>query len=476
MTANNVLPHLSLLNTEQKEQVHRYALKILAETGVRIDSDRVQKLLERKLGPGWVDSARVRFPAEVVEWALKSAPANLQIFDRTGNQAFQLADSRTHFGVGVTALYYQDPRSDQLTPFSRANMRDMVRLGSALPHYEVISTVGVLQDVPARLSDLYGSLEMIANTTRPLVLLASDEANFPPILEMFEHLVGDLGEKPFILPYFNPVSPLVLNTGTLEKMQAAIQRGLPVIFSNYSMAGASTPITPAGTLALLLAELLAGLIVSQFLREGAPILLGMLPVYFDMKTMVNFYDPQSLLINLACAEMLAYYNLPHCGTSGSGTGWGADLIAADTYWMNTLTYSLTRGGLAPFVGDTLTSKAISPLTLVYVHEIIEQTRRFVAGFQLDDQMAVLSEIEKVGPGGSFLSAPSTRQRFKNGYYASPVFPHYSMEKWQAVGQPSAGQVLRDNTLRLLETAPIPADHDDLLARGEAFIDRHAARP
>jgi trimethylamine--corrinoid protein Co-methyltransferase len=476
MTANNVLPHLSLLNTEQKEQVHRYALKILAETGVRIDSDRVQKLLERKLGPGWVDSARVRFPAEVVEWALKSAPANLQIFDRTGNQAFQLADSRTHFGVGVTALYYQDPRSDQLTPFSRANMRDMVRLGSALPHYEVISTVGVVQDVPARLSDLYGSLEMIANTTRPLVLLASDEANFPPILEMFEHLVGDLGEKPFILPYFNPVSPLVLNTGTLEKMQAAIQRGLPVIFSNYSMAGASTPITPAGTLALLLAELLAGLIVSQFLREGAPILLGMLPVYFDMKTMVNFYDPQSLLINLACAEMLAYYNLPHCGTSGSGTGWGADLIAADTYWMNTLTYSLTRGGLAPFVGDTLTSKAISPLTLVYVHEIIEQTRRFVAGFQLDDQMAVLSEIEKVGPGGSFLSAPSTRQRFKNGYYASPVFPHYSMEKWQAVGQPSAGQVLRDNTLRLLETAPIPADHDDLLARGEAFIDRHAARP
>ena len=85
----------------------------------------------------------------------------------------------------------------------------------------------------------------------------------------------------------------------------------PVIYSNYSMAGASTPLTPAGTLALLLAELLAGLTISQLIRPGAAISLGMLPVYFDMKTMMNFYDPQSVLINLACAEMMAHYGLPH---------------------------------------------------------------------------------------------------------------------------------------------------------------------
>lgn len=474
MTTNNVQPQLSLLSAEQKAQVHAYALKILATTGVRLDSEPLTRLIAQKLGPSCVDNARVRFPPEAVEWALKSAPSTLDIFDRAGNLAFHLDDGRTHFGVGVTALYYQDPQTDQLTPFSRANMRDMVRLGSSLPHYDVISTVGVVQDVPHHLSDYFGSLEMIANTTRPLVLLVSDEANFPPVLDMFEHLVGDLGKKPFVIPYFNPVSPLVMNGGTVEKMQAAIQRGLPVIFSNYSMAGASTPITPAGTLALLLAELLAGLTISQIIQPGAPILLGMLPVYFDMKALVNFYDPQSILINLACEEMLDYYNLPHCGTSGSGTGWGADLIAADTYWMNTLTYSLKRGGLAPFVGDTLTSKVISPMTLVFVHEIIDQALRFADGFQLDDQLAVLPEIDRVGPGGSFLSAPSTRQRFKTGYYNSPIYPRLSMEKWQAAGQPTAGQALREATLRLMAAAPAPADHDELLAKGEAFIARQSA--
>jgi trimethylamine--corrinoid protein Co-methyltransferase len=235
------------------------------------------------------------------------------------------------------------------------------------------------------------------------------------------------------------------------------------------MAGASTPLTPAGTLALLLAELLAGLAISQALKPGTPVLLGMLPVYFDMKSMLNFYDPQSLLLNLACAEMMAHYGLPHCGTSGSGTGWGMDLLAADTYWMNTLTFSLTKGGLAPFIGDSLGSKAISPTTIVHVHEIIDQALRFADGFQLDDAQAALDEIAKVGPGGSFLSSPSTRKNFKKGYYVSQLYPRWTMERWQAEGQPAARQVLREKTRALLSDLPAPEGYEELLGKGSEYI-------
>jgi len=262
-----------------------------------------------------------------------------------------------------------------------------------------------------------------------------------------------------------------MNAGTLDKMQSAIQRGLPVIFSNYSMAGMSTPITPAGTLAVLLAELLAGLTLSQIIKEGAPVILGILPAFFDMKTMVNFYDPQSMLLNLACAEIMAYYGLPHCGTSGSGTGWGPDLLAAETYWMNHLTYSLMRGGLAPFVGDTLTSKAFSPTNTVYVHEIIDQALRFAQGFQLDDEAACLDEIHAAGPGGNFLLSPSTLRDFRNAYYSSPIFPRWSMEKWLEAGRLEAIKWLRVYTQHLLEDLQAPEDCEDLLAKGEEFIRR-----
>lgn len=467
---NNVRPQIKLLNEEQIRQVHGYALQILSETGVRVDSPSMAGRLA-KTGQAHVEGRRVKLSPSLVEGAIRSAPSTIQMYDRRRNPVFRLGEDRLRFGIGVTALYYQEPLGESLELFTRAHMRALTRLGNALPLYDVISTPGIVRDVAEHLGDLYGSLEHLANTTKPLVLLVSDEQNFSSVLDLFEHLHGDLGEKPFVLPYFNPVTPLVMDVGTILKMEVASQRGLPFIFSSYSMAGASTPLTPAGTLSLLLAELLAGLTISQVLKPGTPVLLGMLPVYFDMKAIINFYDPQSFLLNLACAEMMAHYNLPHCGTSGSGTGWGMDLVAADTYWMNLLTFALTKGGLAPFVGDSLGSKAISPTTILHVHEIIDQSLRFAEGFPLDDAQAALDEIAKIGPGGSFLSAPSTRENFKKGYFVSDLYPRWTMERWQAEGQPEARQVLREKTRALLANLSAPEDYSELVGRGGEYISR-----
>jgi len=468
---NNVRPRLVMMTEEQIQQAHKNVLKVLAETGVRVDSPAILKMLELKLGLKSQDRI-IKFPPEIVEDAIKSAPKKIDIYDRRGEHKLNLGEDRLRFGVGVTALFYQNPVDENLDIFKRKNFQDLVRLGSSLKHYDVISTVGIVRDVPEGTTDLYGSLEHIANTTKPLVLLVSDENKFPDVLQMFEILHGDLGSKPFVIPYFNPVSPLVMNAGTVDKMKISIERGLPIIFSNYSMAGASTPLTPAGTLTLLMAELLAGLVISQTIKKGAPILLGMLPVYFDMRTVVNFYDPQSILISVACSEMMKYYGIPHCATSGSGTGWGMDLISADTYWMNTLALLLSSGHLAPFIGDSLTSKSISPTTFVHAHEIIDQALRIHNGFQLDDVNSALSEIAKVGPGGNFLNQPSTMRNYKNGYYVSSVYPHYSMEKWQEAGSPPARQVLREKTQDLMASAPIPDDHDEFIGRGEEFISKY----
>ena len=74
-----------------------------------------------------------------------------------------------------------------------------------------------------------------------------------------------------------------------------------------------------------------------------------------------------------------------------------------------------------------------------------------------------------GPGGNFLLAETTRRLFRKAYYPSPIFPRWSLEKWQAQGRPPAIDLLRQYTLHLLETLQPPVDHDDLMAKGEAFI-------
>ena len=245
------------MSTEQIQQIHEYSLEILATTGVRVDSPRARAVFERVIGRT-ADGDRVRIPREIVAWALSVAPARVTIYDRRGAPAFTLDAAGQEgvrfggrFGIGVTNLYYQEPETDAVTPFTREHMARCTRLGDALPSYDVISTIGVLHDVPMAQADLVATLEMIANTTKPLVLLVSAAEAFGPVLDFVEALCGDLAARPFVIPYVNPVTPLVINAGTSDKMFSAIGRGLPIIYSNYGMAGATTPILPAGTLAVL---------------------------------------------------------------------------------------------------------------------------------------------------------------------------------------------------------------------------------
>jgi len=469
-----VRPRLSLMSPEQIQQVHEGSLQILARTGVRVDSKRALDVFARQ-GRGGVriDGDRVYFEREVVEWAIQVSPPTIDVYDRRREKAFTLGDGQTRFGAGVTNLYYQDPLTDRVVPFARQHMALGVRLVSALPNFDAISTLGILRDLDPKVADLYAVLEMVSNTTKPLILLISDEYLFPAVLEMLEDLHGDIGSRPFTIPYLNPVTPLVLNEGTAEKALDAIERGLPFIYSNYGMAGASTPITCAGALTLLNAELMVGLVLSQLAKEGTPIILGSLPTFFDMKTMVDFLDPQSYLMNLCCAEMMAHYRIPHAGTSGSGEGWGLDPLAVGNIWLNQLTALLGKAGLAPFVGSTLNSKAYSPSSTVLADDVIGRARLFANGFTLDQTTLGVEEIvEVMAADGHFLTTATTIRRYLNAYY-NRMFPHYSLEKWEELGHPDANQLVRERARDLLAEAQPPPDHDDLLARGEAFIRRLA---
>ena len=457
-------PRLTLLSTEQINQVHEYSLEILATTGVRVDSPRARAVFERAIGRS-ADNDRVHIPRETVAWALSVAPARVAIYDRRGAPAFTLdaaGQDGTRFGIGVTNLYYQEPETDAVVLFTREHMARCTRLGHALPGFDVISTIGILHDIPPEQADLVGTLEMIANTTKPLVVLVSGEAAFEPVLDLLESLRGDLAARPFAIPYANPVTPLVINAGTSDKLFSAIGRGLPVIYANYGMAGATTPITPGGTLALLNAELLAGLVLAQLIREGTPVILGSLPASFDMRAMMSYYSAETMLLNLACGEMMAHYGVPHCGTSGSGGGWGADLLAADGFWLNHLTACVGAVGLAPFVGGNFDSLAFSPTAAVYADHIIRQARRFADGFALDPAATGLAEIDQVGPGGNFLTTLMTLRLFRQADFRSPIFPRLSLEAWQAQGSPKAGDLLRARAVDLLAHAPPPDDHAELI--------------
>lgn len=470
--SNNIYPRLQLLNREQMYKVHQYSTRILEDTGIQVESKTALEIFNKS------DAVKIKndvvyIQGELINQAIEQAPSNIEVFNRNGDVAFQLGNkqgTQTHFGIGVTNTWFQNIESNKVELFTRKHMQHSTKFGDLLENYDMVSTLGIPSDVDAVKSDLYSALDMYANTEKPLVLLISGDKKINDVFDLLSFLHGDISTKPFCIPYVNPITPLVLNKTTTDKMIATIEAGLPLMYSNYSMYGGTSPITEAGSLALLNAELLAGLVFCQLIKEGSEIILGSLPAAFNLTTMGSQYTSSSFLLNLACAEMMNFYEIPHCGTSGSNNGRGADLLASGDLWLNHLSSRIGKVGCAPFVGGNFDSMAFSPTTVVLSNHIIGEARKFSQGFNLNDETVNLEEIKKVSHGGNYFTSEQTLASLGELNNKNEIWSSLSLDAWKEQNMPTAEKELTDFTRNLYSKAQKDSeDNIDVIKKGEEFI-------
>jgi len=469
----NVRPKLQLLDLDRIQDVHGYSIRILEDIGVKVESKTALEIFAKSDGVK-IKGDVVFIQGELIDHAIKMAPSNIEVFNKQGGLAFNLGKSQgreTHFGIGVTNTWFQDIVSNKVELFTRKHMQHATKLGDILDNYAMVSSMGIPSDAPVDKLDLYSTLDMYANTSKPLVLLVSGENTIQEVFDLLASLHGNISEKPFCIPYLNPITPLVLNESTSDKMIASINNNLPLMYSNYSMYGGTSPVTEGGTLALLNAELLAGLVFGQLVKEGSKMILGSLPAAFDMASMGSDYTPTTHLLNLACAEMMEFYEIPHCGTSGSTSGRGADLLASGNLWLNHLSSCLGKIGCAPFVGSNFDSLAFSPATVVLSDQIIARARTFAAGFSINDQTVNLQEIARVGHGGDYLTSEQTLASLDKLSNTDTVWSSLSLEAWKEQNMLSAEKELIDYTQDLFARAILASEEStDIIKKGEEYIE------
>ncbi len=469
--SENVRPQLQVLTNEQIQKVHNYSCDILLNTGIKVECKNARKIFE-KSGSVKIEDDIVYIHQDLVDYALRVAPSNVKIYNKKGEIAFELGNNQktTFYGIGVTNINFQDIETNETVPFCRKHMQVGTKLGDILESYDMISTLGIPNDIKAENTDLYNALDMYINTDKPLVKLISEGNNISEVFKLFENLHGDICSKPFIIPYFNPVSPLILNKSTTDKISETINCNLPFIFSNYGMYGGTTPITEAGTLALLNAELLAGLAFSQLVNESSPVILGSLPAGFNMQIMSSFYSSSSYLMNIANAEIMNFYNIPHCGTSGSSSGRGPDLLASGDLWINHLTGCIGKVGIAPFVGGNFDSTAFSPATVVLSDYIIAEARKFSSGFVLNDFTTNLNEIKTIGHGGNYLTSEQTLASLYENVPKNNFWQSMNHDIWTEMGSPKTEQYLIDHSKELYKRAEKESQQlSDKIKKGEEFV-------
>lgn len=422
----------------------------------------------------------VQIPAELVEAAIASAPKTFTLYDRKGREQAFLGEGRAYFGTGVTSLNYRDPDSGEVRPFTLEGFADVARLTDALPNLDFIATPGVVRpsnDLPIQLVNHYEFLATVSNTTKPLMLLVADGDSLSDIFEMAAIVAGGreaLGERPFVVPYLNSVTPLVFNVETLDKLLLSADWGIPVCCQSAPNAGATTPVTAAATTALACAETLAGLVIAQQRRPGTPYLAGTMPMMMDMRRGEVVGGGGMIgLAYLAGVEMARHWGLPQVGAGGSTDSKIPDEQAALEAGGG-ISGSIRCGADLCFdVGGMEMGLTHSAVLMTMDDELIDESRGTMRGVPVDDDSLGLDAIREAGIGGNFLGSRHTLAHFREIW--TPTLASWeSRLDWEAAGSKTFGERARERTLELLRThepEPLPAE---TLEAMRAVIERRRA--
>jgi trimethylamine--corrinoid protein Co-methyltransferase len=453
-------PRFRKLSDDQLEQLHHASLEILDRTGICLYEPEALELFKKK-GIKVEEGNRVRIPPGLVEWALSSAPKRAVICDRNGRRVMPLERNNVFYGPGSDCPNVIDVRTGERR---RGTLQDIVeasRVCDALPNIDFLMSFCIASEVDQAVADRYQMRAMLMNSTKPILFVTTEFPGCVDVIKMAEAVAGgaeELRRNPLCALYINVTSALRHNQEALQKLLFMAEKGLPTTYTPVVLRGVNGPVTAAGAIALANAGELAGLVLAQLKREGAPVILtGGVNDMLDMRTTVDSYaDPNNRVM---LVELAHRYDLPIFGLTGCSDSKIPDEQAAAEAAFSIILETLAGAQMAHDVGYLEGGLCNSIEQMVICDELIAYTRQFMKGLEVNEETLALDLIDQLGPHGDFMGSDHTRKHFREDWYPK-LFDRRSYEDWSAAGSKTLRMRARERALKILDThqpEPLPPD-------------------
>ncbi len=462
-SSDNRPPYLSLLSKDQIERIHCATLDVLERTGVVFQHDKALEILG-SIGCS-VEKNLVKIPSHLVEEAIRVTPSSVRVYNRDASARMTLEGRNVYYGAGLTSPTLVEIDGTR-KPYTREQCVKNAIVADALENIDFTMAMAHVADVPVSTRDVVEVYTVLRNSTKPIIITSHTAESLETIVEMCGIIYSSKEEflnKPCLMYYTEPVSPLQHTTHSLEKVFRACDYGLPLLNTPAPMAGGSAPITLTGTLLTGFAELLSGLVLIQNYRKGAPVIFGGVFTALDMKSMIFTYgSPELQLMNTAIAQMAQHYKIPSFGTAGATDSHELDEQAAFECGMSILLNELSGSNLVHDVGWMSSAMGTSNELLVLADEMIGWTRRYMRGIAVDTLGDSIRELAEVGPGGNFLERDLTLDRFKQEVWYPTMMSRLPYKAWDASDKTPLKERLRNKVEILAQThTPVPIPDDKI---------------
>ncbi len=462
-TAGTVLPPATprweRLAPASAARLEEAALQILERTGIEVPVGEALDLF-RRAGAS-VDGSRVRIPERLVARALETAPREITLHDRAGRPAIELAGSVAYFGPGSDCLHVLDHRTGERRRATTADLREGLALADALPNMDFVMSMFLPADVDQALADRHQAAAMLSQTRKPIVLVTYELGGLLDGLEMAELVAGGReahAERPQLGVYINVTRGLLCNEDAVRKLLLCAERGVPALWIPVTSGGTTGPITLAGTIAVNTAGILAGVVLAQLARAGAPVVVpGFGGDSLDLRTMVDPYcgpEPKGVAASLAHR-----WGLPMFSLGGGSDSKVVDGQAAAEASLTMLADALAGGHLVHDSGYLESGLTGSLAQLAVCDEIAGWIRALLRPVDTSDEALALGLVDELGVDGSFLETDHTLQRYRERWYPG-LFDRRGHEPWRAAGATTLAERAAARVDELLgRHAPVPLDPD-----------------
>jgi trimethylamine--corrinoid protein Co-methyltransferase len=467
-------PSLEVVSGDELEAIHQASLRVLQEIGMDFMLPEACDLL--RCAGATVDGERVRFDAAMVDEFLRSAPSNFMLHARNPGNSIEIGGNIMNFGTIGSPPNSSDTDGGR-RPGNLADYRNFLKLAQYFNAIDFVSGYPVEPiDVHASVRHLEALRDAALLTDKPFHAYSLGRERILDGIEIARIARGisyeQLEYEPSLFTIINTNSPLKLDTPMLRGIIEMSSRNQIVCITPFTLAGAMAPVTVAGAVVEQNAEALAGMVFTQVVRKGSPVIYGGFTSNVDMKSGAPaFGTPEYMKAVLLGGQLARRYRVPY-RTSNTCAANAVDAQAAYESVFSLWGATMGGGNFIMHGAGWLEGGLVASFEkFVLDVDLIQMVAEFLQPLETGEDALAVSAIREVGPGGHFFGTAHTLARYETAFYTPIISDWRNNQQWLAAGKPEAWQ--RANTVWKQALADYREPPIDLAIREE--LDEFVAR-
>ncbi|MCP4819595.1 MAG: trimethylamine methyltransferase family protein, partial [Shimia sp.] len=469
------IPLYEILNEEALQVIETNAEILLEEVGVNFVNNKAALDRWKEAGAD-VDyqAERVRIPRGMARELCKTAPSKIVQHARNPEKTVEIGGNSL-----VCAPVYGPPFVRDAEGGRRyATMDDFekfVKLGymSKWLHHSG-GTVCEPTDVAVNKRHLDMLLAHMTLSDKPFMGSVTEPSRAQDSVEMCEILFGKefVQENTVMTSLININSPMTFDDIMMGALEVYAKNNQACIVSPFIVGGAMAPVSVAGTLTQVMAEVLAGIAYSQIIRPGAPVIFGAFVTSIDMNSGApTFGTPEASQILYGAGQLARRLGLPF--RSGGGLC-GSKLPDAQAAYETAHTHNAALMGGVNFMLHScgwLEGGLVSSFEkFVMDADQLGTLHKMAKGVTYDEEAQAMDAVREVGPGGHYLGCAHTQANFKEAFWRSELLDYKPFETWADEGARDTQALASARVAELLGAYEQPALDPEIEARLRAYVE------